>query len=104
MMQRFNAENNVGDSYNGSAHDQFDGDNTVPTELPLSSGPSNDQFHNYNNFQQATNDVFDSPQDLNRRTLTQEQFNTMQLQSASAGEFNLNNMDVGDLKAACCGG
>ena len=90
MMQQYNVESsNVGDNFSGAATSSLD--DTTPA---LSS--AQDQFDNFN-FTQTSNDLFDSPQDLNRRTLTQEQFNTMQqtgLQLSETGDFNLDDTDV----------
>jgi hypothetical protein len=86
MMQQYNAESsNIGDNFGGAATSSLE--DSTPA---LSS--AQDQFDNFN-FVQASNDLFDSPQDLNRRTLTQEQFNTMQqtglAQLSETGDFNL---------------
>lgn len=85
MMQQYNAESSgMGDNFGGAATSSLEDSTPV-----LSS--AQDQFDNFN-FAQASNDLFDSPQDLNRRTLTQEQFNTMQqtgLQLSETGDFNL---------------
>ena len=85
MMQQYNAESSgMGDNFGGAATSSLE--DSTPA---LSS--AQDQFDNFN-FAQASNDLFDSPQDLNRRTLTQEQFNTMQqtgLQLSDTGDFNL---------------
>jgi hypothetical protein len=85
MMQQYNAESSsVDDNFGGAATSSLE--DSTPA---LSS--AQDQFDNFD-FVQASNDLFDSPQDLNRRTLTQEQFNTMQqtgLQLSETGDFNL---------------
>jgi hypothetical protein len=85
MMQQYNAESSsMGDNFSGAATSSLE--DSTPA---LSS--AQDQFDNFN-FAQASNDLFDTPQDLNRRTLTQEQFNTMQqtgLQLSETGDFNL---------------
>lgn len=85
MMQQYNAEpSSMDGNFGGAASTSLD--NSTPA---LST--AQDQFDNFN-FAQASNDLFDSPQDLNRRTLTQEQFNTMQQSGLSfpgTGDFNL---------------
>lgn len=91
MMQQYNAENNMSSSYSGSTNSHFGDDTSASAGAPVSSAQPGDEFQNFS-FDQAPNDLFDSPQDLNRRTLTQEQFNTMQqsvLQGTGVADFNL---------------
>jgi hypothetical protein len=91
MMQQYNAENNMGSSYSGSTNSHLGDGAPVTSDLAMSSAPPSDQFQDFS-FNQASSDMFDSPQDLNRRTLTQEQFNTMQqsgLQGSGMHDFKL---------------
>ena len=91
MMQQYNAENNMSSSYSGSANSHLSEDTPIPSDVAMSSAQPSDQFQDFT-FNQTSNDLFDSPQDLNRRTLTQEQFNTMQqncLQGSGLTDFNL---------------
>jgi hypothetical protein len=95
MMQQYNAENNMNGSYTSSVNGHLGEDGPVPSDVTMASAQPSDQFQDFN-FNQASNDLFDSPQDLNRRTLTQEQFNTMQqngLQGSGITDFNL-DMDA----------
>jgi hypothetical protein len=95
MMQQYNAEQNMNSSYTGSATGHLGEDVTGPSDITMSSAQPNDQFQDFT-FNQASGDLFDSPQDLNRRTLTQEQFNTMQqngLQGSGITDYNL-DMDA----------
>lgn len=90
-MQQYNAENNMSSSYSGSTNSHLGEGAPVPSDVAMSSAQPSDQFQDFN-FNQASGDLFDSPQDLNRRTLTQEQFNTMQqngLQGSGMPDFNL---------------
>lgn len=82
-------------SYSGSTNSHLGEDAPGPSDIGMSSTQPSDQFQNFN-FNQAQSDMFDSPQDLNRRTLTQEQFNSMQqngLQGSGIAGFNL-DMDA----------
>jgi hypothetical protein len=91
MMQQYNAENNMSSSYSGSTNSHLGDGAPVTSDLAMSSAPPSDQFQDFS-FHQASGDMFDSPQDLNRRTLTQEQFNTMQqsgLQGSGINDFKL---------------
>jgi hypothetical protein len=77
MMQQYNAENTMSRSYTGSTKSHHSEDAPSASDIAMSSAQPDDSFQNFN-FNQTSNNLFDSPQDLNRRTLTQEQFNTMQ--------------------------
>ncbi|KXT03946.1 hypothetical protein AC578_9315 [Pseudocercospora eumusae] len=56
--------------------------------LPFhSSVPASDQYDHGLLQPQQPNDMFDSPQDMNRRTLTQAQFDVMAQQAHSSGHF-----------------
>jgi hypothetical protein len=91
MMQQYNAENNMSSSYTGSANSHLGEGAPETSDLAMSSAQPSDQFQDFS-FNQTSSDMFDSPQDLNRRTLTQEQFNTMQqngLQGSGMTDFNL---------------
>jgi hypothetical protein len=91
MMQQYNAENSMSSSYNGSTNGHLAEDAPASSDIAMSSAQPGDQFQNFS-FSQAPTDLFDSPQDLNRRTLTQEQFNTMQqsgLPGSGIAAFNL---------------
>lgn len=96
MMQQCKNENNLDDSLSGAAQSHTDDGSSASLELPIQmpAGDLNDQFQNFN-FSHPSNDPFDNSQDMNRRTLTQEQFNAMSQQSAfqGNGEFNL-DMDI----------
>ena len=96
MMQQYNAENNMSSSYTGSANSHLGEGAPETSDLAMSSAQPSDQFQDFS-FNQNSGDMFDSPQDLNRRTLTQEQFNMMQqngLQGSGMTDFNL-DMDGG---------
>lgn len=91
MMQQYNAENNMSSSYSGSTNSHLGEGAPAPSDVAMASAQPSDQFQDFS-FNQSSDDLFDSPQDLNRRTLTQEQFNTMQqngLQGSGLGDFNL---------------
>jgi hypothetical protein len=91
MMQQYNDENNMSSSYSGSTNSHLGEGAPLTSDLAMSSAQPSDQFQDFS-FNQTSGDMFDSPQDLNRRTLTQEQFNTMQqsgLQGSGMNDFKL---------------
>lgn len=84
MMQQCNAENNINNDFGGLPQGSFEGSASMPMAMPMPSAEPSDQFQSFN-FDQPTTDLFESSQDLNRRTLTQEQFNAMSQQSVLQG-------------------
>lgn len=72
MMQQCTADDNISNGMSMSSMSQFQ---DQPHGLPYSTDATpNEHFANGAMGQQLPGDMFDSPQELNRRTLTQEQF------------------------------
>lgn len=94
MMQQSGADNSSNENFSKTSQGQYHEAASLPQDIPLPASEPNDQFQEFD-FHQAQSDLFDSPQDLNRRTLTQEQFNAMSQQSVmqGSGGFTL-DMDV----------